>query len=89
MKKAEDSEAFSDVGCKHDNPVAGLGYSPVHKSIIYFTIRLTESTNQQVIWQQNTQTQQVESLTYLKKPGFFLVANDRDVTFASGITLLI
>ena len=49
MKKAEDSEAFSDVGCKHDNPIAGLGYSPVHKSIIYFTIRLTESTNQQVI----------------------------------------
>ena len=54
MKKTEDSDVFSDVKHRHDDPAPSLDYAHDYKSIIYVTMRLTESTHQQVISQQNT-----------------------------------
>ena len=34
-RKAEDCDAFSEVGYNYDNPVASLDYAYIHKSIIY------------------------------------------------------
>ena len=34
-RKAEDCDAFSEVGHNYDNPVASLDYAYIHKSILY------------------------------------------------------
>ena len=54
-KKVKDSEAFSEVEHRHDDPVLGFDDVPDHKSIIYITTRLVKGTHQQVILQQNIQ----------------------------------
>ena len=38
QKKTEDSDAFSKVEHKYDNPVASLVYSHVNKSIICYNV---------------------------------------------------
>ena len=46
---------------KHDNPVVGLAYARVHKSIIYATTRWAKTIHQHVGPQQSIKkTQQVE-----------------------------
>ena len=50
MKKTEDSDAFSKVKHKHDDPVTSFHYALAHKSIIYVTTRLVKRTHQ-IGWQ--------------------------------------
>ena len=61
---------------KHDNPVVGLAYARVHKSIIYATTRWAKTIHQHVGPQQSIKkTQQVEWQQHLNnRQLIFLVA---------------
>ena len=37
-EKTEDSDCFSEMKHKHDNPVTSLDYAHIYKSIIYVTM---------------------------------------------------
>ena len=53
MKATEESDTFSKVKHKHDDPVTSVDYAHVHMYIVYVTTRLANSTHSQIIPQQN------------------------------------
>ena len=84
-KKTEDSDAFSEVNHKHDDPVVSLDYAHDHMSNIYVTIQLAKSTHQ--LYLLRSKIQQVGGFTHLRKDSDVFNVINRDVTFASAKTL--
>ena len=81
-KKTEDSDDSSKLKRKHDYSVTSVHYAQVHKSIIYVTAPLAESTHQQIICGKAFKTQKLKVLHIWTKPVIILVAISCDITLA-------
>ena len=91
MKKTEDSDVFSDVKHRHDDPATSLDYAHDYKSIIYVSYNAIngKAPINRLYHSKTPETQQVDCFMHARKTSDSLFVINRDVAFAPGKLLLV